>query len=133
SIILKFFLQTSHKYKLFAFHKIPRYKIIVFKINSKIEMFSKSLMWNDSNKGVIHLSNKKQEQLKNVEKNNDDKAMTTNNCVKISEDENTLTVGERGPSLLEDFHFREKIMHFDHERIPERIVHARGFGAHGEF
>src|SRR5699024_9679811 len=74
-----------------------------------------------------------QEQLKNVEKNNDDKAMTTNNGVKVSEDENTLTVGERGPSLLEDFHFREKIMHFDHERIPERIVHARGFGAHGEF
>src|SRR5699024_6057856 len=57
----------------------------------------------------------------------------TNNGVKVSEDENTLTVGERGPSLLEDFHFREKIMHFDHERIPERIVHARGFGAHGEF
>lgn len=44
--------------------------------------------------------------------------MTTNNGVKVSEDENTLTVGERGPSLLEDFHFREKIMHFDHERIP---------------
>ena len=77
--------------------------------------------------------NKKQKQLKNVEKNNNDKAMTTNNGVKVSEDENTLTVGERGPSLLEDFHFREKIMHFDHERIPERIVHARGFGAHGEF
>src|SRR5699024_5597842 len=81
----------------------------------------------------IILSNKKQDQLKNVEKDNDEKAMTTNNGVKISEDENTLTVGERGPSLLEDFHFREKIMHFDHERIPERVVHARGFGAHGEF
>ena len=50
-------------------------------------------MWNNNNKGVIHLSNKKQEQLKNVEKNNDDKAMTTNNGVKVSEDENTLTVG----------------------------------------
>lgn len=79
------------------------------------------------------MNNKKLEQLKNDEKNNDGKAMTTNNGVKVSEDENTLTVGERGPSLLEDFHFREKIMHFDHERIPERIVHARGFGAHGEF
>src|SRR5699024_6876374 len=90
-------------------------------------------MWNDSNKGVIHLNNKKQEQLKNVEKNNDDKAMTTNNCVKVSEDENTLTVGERGPSLLEDFHFREKNMYFDHESISRRIVHARCFGAHGEF
>jgi len=79
------------------------------------------------------LSNKKQEQLNEVKKDNDGRAMTTNNGVKVSEDENTLTVGERGPSLLEDFHFREKIMHFDHERIPERIVHARGFGAHGEF
>lgn len=77
--------------------------------------------------------NKKQKQLNEVEKSNDEKQMTTNNGVKVSEDENTLTVGERGPSLLEDFHFREKIMHFDHERIPERIVHARGFGAHGEF
>jgi len=79
------------------------------------------------------LVNKKQKQLNEVEKSNDEKPMTTNNGVKVSEDENTLTVGERGPSLLEDFHFREKIMHFDHERIPERIVHARGFGAHGEF
>lgn len=79
------------------------------------------------------MGNKKLEQLKNDEKNNDGQAMTTNHGVKVSEDENTLTVGERGPSLLEDFHFREKIMHFDHERIPERIVHARGFGAHGEF
>ncbi|EKC6390859.1 catalase [Staphylococcus pseudintermedius] len=79
------------------------------------------------------MDNKKLEQLKKDQKNNDGKAMTTNNGVKVSEDENTLTVGERGPSLLEDFHFREKIMHFDHERIPERIVHARGFGAHGEF
>ncbi|UXS29233.1 catalase [Staphylococcus delphini] len=79
------------------------------------------------------MNNKKLEQLKNDEKNNDGQAMTTNHGVKVSEDENTLTVGERGPSLLEDFHFREKIMHFDHERIPERIVHARGFGAHGEF
>lgn len=79
------------------------------------------------------MSNKKKEQIDEVTKSNDGKAMTTNNGVKVSEDENTLTVGERGPSLLEDFHFREKIMHFDHERIPERIVHAMGFGAHGEF
>ena len=43
------------------------------------------------------------------------------------------SIGERGPSALEDFHFREKIFHFDHERIPERVVHARGFGAHGYF
>ncbi len=51
----------------------------------------------------------------------------------ISDDQNTLTAGERGPQLLEDFVMREKIFHFDHERIPERVVHARGFGVKGFF
>src|ERR1700745_3045628 len=51
----------------------------------------------------------------------------------ISDDQNTLKQGARGPVLLEDSHFREKIFHFDHERIPERVVHARGFGVHGYF
>ena len=51
----------------------------------------------------------------------------------VADDQNSLRVGERGPLLLEDFHFREKIFHFDHERIPERVVHARGYGAHGYF
>jgi catalase len=51
----------------------------------------------------------------------------------ISDDQNSLKVGQRGPTLIEDFHFREKIFHFDHERIPERVVHARGYGAHGYF
>src|SRR6478736_3985356 len=59
--------------------------------------------------------------------------LTTNQGVKINDDQNTLKAGERGPSLLEDFIFREKITHFDHERIPERVVHARGAGAHGVF
>ncbi len=59
--------------------------------------------------------------------------LTTNQGVRISDDQNTLKAGSRGPSLLEDFHFREKITHFDHERIPERVVHARGAGAHGYF
>jgi catalase len=59
--------------------------------------------------------------------------LTTQQGVPISDDQNTLRAGERGPGLLEDFHFREKITHFDHERIPERVVHARGFGAHGYF
>lgn len=77
--------------------------------------------------------NKKQQQLDELRKNNDGTAMTTNSGMKVSEDEHSLTVGDRGPTLLEDFHFREKMMHFDHERIPERVVHARGFGAHGEF
>ncbi len=62
-----------------------------------------------------------------------DAAMTTNQGVPVSDNQNTLKVGLRGPSLLEDFIMREKITHFDHERIPERIVHARGSGAHGFF
>ena len=60
-------------------------------------------------------------------------ALRTNQGVKVSDNQNTLKVGARGPSLLEDFIMREKITHFDHERIPERIVHARGVGAHGYF
>jgi catalase len=59
--------------------------------------------------------------------------LTTQQGVPISDDQNTLRLGPRGPALLEDLHFREKIFHFDHERIPERVVHARGFGAHGYF
>jgi len=61
------------------------------------------------------------------------KFLTTNQGVKVNDDNNSLKAGERGPSLLEDFILREKITHFDHERIPERIVHARGSGAHGFF
>src|SRR4051794_20680127 len=60
-------------------------------------------------------------------------SLTTQQGVVVGDDQNTLRVGERGPALLEDFHFREKLFHFDHERIPERIVHARGYGAHGYF
>src|SRR5476649_1583039 len=60
-------------------------------------------------------------------------ALTTNQGVKVSDNQNTLKAGPRGPSLLEDFIMREKITHFDHERIPERIVHARGSAAHGVF
>ena len=59
--------------------------------------------------------------------------LTTQLGIPVSDDQNTLRVGTRGPAALEDFHFREKIFHFDHERIPERVVHARGFGAHGYF
>jgi hypothetical protein len=59
--------------------------------------------------------------------------LTTNQGTAVSDNQNTLKSGERGPSLLEDFHFREKITHFDHEHIPQRIVHARGSGAHGYF
>jgi catalase len=59
--------------------------------------------------------------------------LTTQQGVPVADDQNSLKYGSRGPTLLEDFHFREKIFHFDHERIPERVVHARGFGAHGFF
>jgi len=57
--------------------------------------------------------------------------LTTRQGVPVRDDQNTLRAGDRGPALLEDFHFREKIFHFDHERIPERVVHARGYGVHG--
>jgi len=59
--------------------------------------------------------------------------LTTNQGIPVADDQNSLKIGERGPTALEDFHFREKIFHFDHERIPERVVHARGMGAHGYF
>jgi catalase len=59
--------------------------------------------------------------------------LTTAQGGPVSDDQNSLKIGPRGPTILEDFHFREKIFHFDHERIPERVVHARGYGAHGFF
>jgi catalase len=62
-----------------------------------------------------------------------DVLLTTNQGLPISDNQNSLKGGGRGPTLLEDFILREKITHFDHERIPERIVHARGSGAHGYF
>ena len=59
--------------------------------------------------------------------------LTTAQGGPVADDHNSLKIGARGPTALEDFHFREKIFHFDHERIPERVVHARGYGAHGYF
>ncbi|MBV8452157.1 MAG: catalase [Deltaproteobacteria bacterium] len=59
--------------------------------------------------------------------------LTTQQGIQVADDQNSLKIGPRGPVLLEDFHFREKLFHFDHERIPERVVHARGFGVHGFF
>src|ERR1019366_8419842 len=59
--------------------------------------------------------------------------LTTNQGVALSDNQNSLKTNERGPTLLEDFILREKITHFDHERIPERIVHARATGVHGFF
>jgi catalase len=59
--------------------------------------------------------------------------LTTQQGIPVSDDQNSLKIGTRGPTALEDFHLREKLFHFDHERIPERVVHARGFGVHGYF
>jgi catalase len=59
--------------------------------------------------------------------------LTTNQGIRVADNQNSLRSGARGPTLLEDFVLREKIFHFDHERIPERIVHARGSAAHGYF
>ncbi|WP_067728026.1 catalase [Oceanobacillus damuensis] len=77
--------------------------------------------------------NSKHEQLEQFRTDDRGKKMTTNQGLKVSEDEFSLKAGVRGPTLMEDFHFREKMTHFDHERIPERVVHARGYAAHGEF
>ncbi|MGB3244772.1 MAG: catalase [Sulfitobacter sp.] len=63
----------------------------------------------------------------------DGQKLTTSQGVPVSDNQNSLKAGSRGPTLLEDFHFREKMFHFDHERIPERVVHARGYGARGYF
>src|ERR1044071_5669592 len=75
----------------------------------------------------------KQEQLEDYRAFHDGTALTTDQGVALPHTDDSLKVGTRGPSLLEDFHLREKITRFDHERIPERVVHARGSGAHGRF
>ncbi|MCZ4057895.1 catalase HPII [Pantoea sp. LMR881] len=80
---------------------------------------------------AIH--NAKLDQLEQNRKNGENAALTTNQGTRIANDQNSLRAGTRGPTLLEDFIMREKITHFDHERIPERIVHARGSAAHGYF
>jgi catalase len=74
--------------------------------------------------------------INDLQKNTEDSGgefLTTNQGVRINDNQNSLKAGDRGPTLLEDFILREKITHFDHERIPERVVHARGSGAHGYF
>ncbi|MEH6307207.1 catalase [Olivibacter sp. CPCC 100613] len=85
------------------------------------------------NKKNDKIDNKKIENLEPDMEQSAGELMTTNQGVKVNDDQNSLRGGERGATLLEDFILREKITHFDHERIPERIVHARGSGAHGVF
>ncbi|MDQ0257028.1 catalase [Evansella vedderi] len=76
---------------------------------------------------------KKKQQLEDVTIDHTGKKMTTNQGIRVTNDDDSLKAGTRGPTIMEDFHFREKMTHFDHERIPERVVHARGTAAHGYF
>jgi catalase len=83
--------------------------------------------------GSDHTSDPKQRNLEPSRVRRDTGYLTTQQGVRVDHTDDSLTAGERGPTLLEDFHSREKITHFDHERIPERVVHARGAGAYGFF
>ncbi|KQT35698.1 hydroperoxidase [Chryseobacterium sp. Leaf405] len=78
-------------------------------------------------------TNEKLDQLQSHTTSNEGEKLTTNQGIRINNNQDSLKAGDRGPTLLEDFILREKITHFDHERIPERVVHARGSGAHGVF
>lgn len=84
-------------------------------------------------KNIKVKDSKKTAQLKKNHVDGNDKPLTSRQGVKVNDTNNSLKLGERGSTLLEDFLLREKITSFDHERIPERIVHARGSGAHGYF
>ena len=83
--------------------------------------------------GPVIGANKTNGPLDRVRVDSSQRALTTNQGVPVGDNQNSLKAGLRGPTLLEDFILREKITHFDHERIPERIVHARGSAAHGVF
>lgn len=77
--------------------------------------------------------NSKNKQLEHYRRDSDGQYMTTDHGLRINHTDDSLKAGQRGPTLMEDFHFREKMTHLDHESIPERVVHARGSGAHGYF
>jgi catalase len=90
-------------------------------------------MASKKNSGSKNGADKKNADLERNTTNPDGEFLTTNHGLRINDNQNSLKAHERGPSLLEDFILREKITHFDHERIPERAVHARGAAAHGFF
>jgi catalase len=90
-------------------------------------------MGSSAQHGADQNAGHKQRQLDSVRVDPAGTSLTTNQGVRVDHTDDSLTVGERGPTLLEDFHAREKVTHFDHERIPERVVHARGTGAYGYF
>lgn len=90
-------------------------------------------MYTDQQREAAKQEHGKDKQLEPFRVDNDGNKLTTNQGARVSHTDDSLKAGERGPTLMEDFHFREKLTHFDHERIPERVVHARGSGAHGYF
>jgi catalase len=86
------------------------------------------------NNGKLEINeNSKLQSLEEFTEDLEGKYLTTDQGVRVNHTDDSLKAGERGPTLMEDFHFREKMTHFDHERIPERVVHARGSAAHGYF
>ena len=87
----------------------------------------------DNEQSNMPPDSKKQQELQPDKESAANQFLTTNQGLRVNDDQNQLKAGSRGPSLLEDFIYREKMTHFDHERIPERVVHARGVGAHGVF
>src|SRR5690554_647240 len=89
---------------------------------------------NPKNVKPIHVDEEsKKKQMESFHEDATDQYMTTDQGVRIHHTDDSLKAGSRGPTLMEDFHFREKMTHFDHENIPERVVHARGSGVHGYF
>src|ERR1700716_555818 len=86
-----------------------------------------------TNDGARNDGLSKEQQLHQFRARPDGEYLTTNQGVRIPHTDDSLTAGERGPTLMEDFHLRETSTHYDRERIPERVVHAGGSGAHGYF
>src|SRR5690606_3265488 len=87
----------------------------------------------DQGGAMNHTDDAKDRQLDEFRLDDTDATLTTQQGVNVDHTDDSLTIGDRGPTVMEDFHAREKLTHFDHERIPERVVHARGAGAYGRF
>ena len=102
------------------------------KMNKQDEKMNKQDEKTNEKDEPMNKENEKQEQLEKHKVTDQDKRLTTNTGAPVEEDDFILKAGERGPALMQDFNFVKKIMHFTKERIPERVVHARATGAHGE-
>lgn len=102
------------------------------KMNKQDEKMNKQDEKTNEKDEPMNKENEKQEQLEKHKVTDQNKRLTTNTGAPVEEDDFILKAGERGPALMQDFNFVKKIMHFTKERIPERVVHARATGAHGE-